>query len=62
MMDFPENGMWKNTAGLVLLSLPLEALVGAPSLVPLGRGLRPARPLKPHCPRGPPWGPLTAGG
>ena len=34
MMDFPENGMWKNTAGLVPLSLSLEALVGAPPLVP----------------------------
>ena len=32
MMDFPENGMWKNTAGLVPLSLSLEALVGASGL------------------------------
>lgn len=47
MMDFPETGMWKNTAGLVLLSLPLEALVGTPALVPLvgASGL--------HAPSGP---------
>lgn len=55
MMDFPENGMWKNTAGLVLLSLPLEALVGTLALVPLVGASGLHAPLSPTVPKAHLW-------
>lgn len=55
MMDFPENGMWKNTAGLVLLSLPLEALVGMLALVPLVGASGLHSPLSPTVPKAHLW-------